>query len=73
MDTACLFILHKFRREEYIDINDLDNLIASPAGWIKVCLLVKADLVEIVGSDLRITSEGHEAIEETQRILNELG
>jgi hypothetical protein len=36
-------------------------------------MLVKADLVDIVGSDLRITSDGREAIEENQRILNELG
>ena len=35
MDSACLYILHTFRQKEYIDINDLSNLIAGPAGWIK--------------------------------------
>jgi hypothetical protein len=73
MDPACLYLLHKFRLGEYIDINELDQLIAGPAGWIKVCLLVRADLVEIVGSDLRITQQGRESIEKTRRILNQSG
>lgn len=62
MDSACLYLLHRFGHQQYLDINDLDAVIAGPLGWLKVCLLVRADLVEIVGSDLRITDEGRQSL-----------
>ncbi len=66
MDSACLYLLHKFRDQQYIDINELDGVIAGPLGWIKVCLLVRAYLVEIIGSDLRITDEGRQSLADAE-------
>ena len=66
MDSACLYLLHRFRDQQYLDINELGGVIAGPLGWLKVCLLVRADLVEIIGSDLRITDEGRQSLADTE-------
>ena len=66
MDSACLYLLHRFREQQYIDIDELDHVIAGPLGWLKVCLLVRADLIEIIGSDLRITDEGRQSLADAE-------
>jgi len=70
MDSACLFLLEKFGERQYIDINDLGLVIAGPLGWLKVCLLVRADFVEIIGSDLRITQEGVQSLADAKTIAS---
>ena len=53
-----------------MSVNDLDAILAGPAGWLKLCLLVNADLVEISGHDLRITRDGIGALSDHQRIVS---
>lgn len=69
MDPACLYLLDKFGQQQSLDINKLEQLIAGPAGWLKLCLLVRADLIEIVGTDLRMTELGDEALDQTKQII----
>lgn len=70
VDTACLFLLSKFPRAQVMSVNDVDAILAGPAGWLKLCLLVNADLVEISGHDLRITRDGIGALSDHQRIVS---
>ena len=69
MDPACLYLLNKFGQQQSLDINKLEQLIAGPAGWLKLCLLVRADLIEIIGTDLRMTEFGNEALDQTKQII----
>ena len=70
VDPACLFLLSKFPHSQAMSVDDVDNILAGPPGWLKLCLLVNANLVEISGHDLRLTSDGLGAISDHQRIVS---
>ena len=70
VDPACLYLLGKFPPSQALSVHHVDEILAGPLGWLKLCLLVNANLVEISGHDLRITSDGLSAMSEHQRIVS---
>jgi len=67
MDLNCLKFLGLFHEKRHLNVDALGEHIEKNADWLKIALLVKADLLENLDSTLRITADGIEAWVELQR------
>ena len=72
MDTACMYLLSIFANQGHFDASDLSEIIAEPAGWLKVCMLARADLIEIVGTSARLSSGGVEILRQQEILLQNI-
>lgn len=58
-DAASLYLLHRIATtDKPADVQNLAELIQNSAGWLRVALLVRGGLLDIVGSELVATERG---------------
>lgn len=58
-DVVSLYILQRIAvSAEPVDIQSLEEIIQNSVGWIRIALLIRAGLLDIVGSELRTTERG---------------
>ena len=71
-DTDALAMLERFERKQMISLDDIADLARTPIGWTKVGLLMQAYFIEVIGLDMRITSEGRQALARLDEYLTAL-
>lgn len=58
-DVTSLYILQKVAySEKPLDVEDLDEFVANPRGWLSVALLIRGGLLQPVGLEVRATERG---------------
>ena len=72
VDSACLYLLSNFVAKKVIGSVELGTIIAGPAGWLKICMLAGAGLVQVDGSEIRLTDDGSSAYAEHERIMTSI-
>lgn len=63
-DVSSLYVLHKIATSDKpVDIQGLEELIQNGSGWLRIALLVRGGLLDMVGSELRATERGRRELE----------
>ena len=68
-DPDSLGLLERLSRVDKLSLDQVAELIESPVGWTKFGLLMQAYFVEILGAQVRITTEGKIAIEKLDEFV----
>jgi len=66
-DEVSLYVMQKIALSESpVHIDNIESILGNGKGWMRIALLVKGGLLDLVGSELRVTERG---IRELETIL----